>query len=577
MSEVEVSGVRILEERVIDQIAAGEVVERPASVVKELLENALDAGASHVDVTLRDGGKTLIQVADDGRGMSQQDALLCIERHATSKIWTMGDLQQVGTFGFRGEALPSIAAVSRFELITCVAGAEEGTRVRLEGGTLTDVREVGAAKGTVVRARSLFFNLPARRAFLRATSTELGHCVQAVVRAALVRPDVGVSLTHGGRRLVDAPICAEDAAAGPLVERAAALLGSDARKLVAVEASDGGLQLRGVASPPGVDRANRNGSVYVYVNGRWVRDMVLRRAIAEAYRDRVPRGRHPLVVLDVRLPGSGVDVNVHPAKAEVRFADPAAVGRFVASQLRAAVSGISVPQPVDASMPGLPFAPDDELPPSPPPRGFLAAVEALPEAGGSTQPVPVPQPVPVVAEPSARDASVAPPQEEGDGRVAVLGVIGGRYAVGDRGGAVWVLDAGRLGRRLAASRAEGPGKRLLVPVVIRLSPAEVQAAEAHTESLAELGLDLARFSPTELAVRAIPGALADADPVALAQVALSALSKGADVREAWGQRLSPAAVSGDPIEVRTWLAWAEEAGVPVAVAQIDPADLVKAR
>ncbi|MEQ1505617.1 MAG: DNA mismatch repair endonuclease MutL, partial [Myxococcota bacterium] len=353
--------VRLLESRVIDQIAAGEVVERPASVVKELVENALDAGARSIDVTLKDGGRTLVRVADDGAGMGRQDAMLAIERHATSKIRDVEDLASVRTLGFRGEALPSIAAVSRFELVTRPRDDDAGTRIRIDAGVLTDVRTVGAAPGTVVEVRTLFHTLPARKAFLRSAGTELGHAVEVVTRAALVRPDVAFVLRHEDRVLVRAQ------GGTTLATRATTLLGLDAT--IPVEVGRGELHLVGVAAGPTVHRPSIGTAVYLYVGGRWVRDPLLRRAVAAAYRDLIPPGRHPVVVLDLRVPDGAVDVNVHPTKAEVRFRDPAGIAVFVGDGLRDAIRSdprrAGAHRATDPGSPILPFQVEVPAPPTP--------------------------------------------------------------------------------------------------------------------------------------------------------------------------------------------------------------------
>ena len=304
--------IRVLEDRVVNKIAAGEVVERPASVVKELVENSLDAGASRLRVELQDGGRKLVRVTDDGSGMSRVDAQLCLERHATSKISTEEDLFRVQTLGFRGEALPSIAAVGRFELQTRRAEDEAGTQVMVDGGRLVRVGELGCPVGTRISLRSLFYNVPVRRKFLRTAATELSHCVEAVRRQALVRPELDVEVVHGGRTLLRAPPVAD------LAARALDVVGKDAEELVPVDFSDGPLRVWGLASPVGVHRGS-GGGTWLYVNGRYVRDPVVRRGVREAYRGAIPRGRFPVLILLLELPPDHVDVNVHPAKTEVRF------------------------------------------------------------------------------------------------------------------------------------------------------------------------------------------------------------------------------------------------------------------
>ncbi len=347
--------IRILEDLVVNRIAAGEVVARPASALKELMENSLDAGSNDLRIALRGGGRSLIQVVDNGAGMGRDDATLCLERHATSKIRAFEDLEEVRTLGFRGEAVPSIAAVSRMELVTRPHDTDEATRVVVEGGRILQVESAGGPPGTRISVRNLFFNVPARRKFLRTVPTELGHCMEAVTRATLIRPDVDVEVTHDGNVAVRAPAC-EDRA-----RRAVALLGTDARSLVPVEYSQGDLHVDALVSPVGVHRGSAVGSAYLYVNGRFVQDPVLRRAVAEAYRGIVPKGRYPLVVLELRIPHRLVDVNVHPAKTEVRFRDAREVATVVSEGVRAvlAAEGIQSPlaPPPRSSPPSRPIVP----------------------------------------------------------------------------------------------------------------------------------------------------------------------------------------------------------------------------
>jgi DNA mismatch repair protein MutL len=325
--------VRVLDGVVADQIAAGEVVERPASVLKELLENSLDAGARTIDISLKAGGTALVRVVDDGTGMERADALLCVERHATSKIRSVDDLDGVRTLGFRGEALPSIASVSKFELRTRTAEDEVGTELRIEGGTLEAVSEVACNVGTDLSVRSLFFNLPARRKFLRSRETELAHCVEAVQRAVMMRPEVDLTLRHEGRTTLRAPASAD------LAVRVRDLLGDAAKVMVPIEAERDGVHLHGLIGPVGVHRPAAVGSAYLYVNGRFVRDPVLRRALTEAYQGAVPKGRYPVVVLAVDVGEGEVDVNVHPAKIEVRFRDPRLVSDALVETVRDALRG----------------------------------------------------------------------------------------------------------------------------------------------------------------------------------------------------------------------------------------------
>ncbi|HZN55649.1 MAG TPA: DNA mismatch repair endonuclease MutL [Candidatus Polarisedimenticolaceae bacterium] len=305
--------IRVLDDHLINRIAAGEVVERPASVVKELLENSLDAGATTIDVVVEDGGRRRILVADDGEGMGRDDALLALERHATSKLGRFEDLDAIATLGFRGEALPSIAAVSRF-LMRTAPDSGEGTEVEARAGKIAGVRPVARARGTAIEVGGIFFNVPARRKFLRAAPTELAHIVRMVSHYALAHPSIRFRLDHDGRRLLDAPPAADRA------ERIAQVHGRPvAETLIPFSADAHGIRASGFAGRP-VDASPRRDAQHLFVNGRLVQDRVLAHAIHEAYGDTVPRGHVAPLVLFLEVDPARVDVNVHPQKTEVRFA-----------------------------------------------------------------------------------------------------------------------------------------------------------------------------------------------------------------------------------------------------------------
>lgn len=318
--------IRTLSDRVANQIAAGEVVERPASVIKELVENSLDAGCGSVTVSFRNGGKSLIEIVDDGDGMSRHDALLAFDRHATSKIESVDDLKSVSTLGFRGEALPSIASVSRFRLTTCKPGSSTGVEVVMEGGKLKEAKDAPPIHGTCATVRDLFFNTPARRKFLRSESVESAHAQEAVTRQALSRPDVAFKLIKDGKTLIDAPSGAGDDA---FKNRVSALFGRGSiDELAKIEHKSAGMLVDGFISRPGVNRASREAQ-YVFINGRFVRDRIIYSAILDGYRSLMPKGRHPLVFLRLTIPPERVDVNVSPTKTEVRFVDGRSVRSLV--------------------------------------------------------------------------------------------------------------------------------------------------------------------------------------------------------------------------------------------------------
>lgn len=369
------SRVRVLPEALANKIAAGEVVERPASVVKELLENALDAGATRVRIEIERGGRSLIQVSDNGTGMSRDDALLAVERYATSKLADDAGLFDIRTLGFRGEALPSVASVSRFALETRPADATAGTRLQINGGRLANVAEVGVPVGTLVSVRQLFFNTPARRKFLRTVNTEMGHIGDVVAAAALNRPDVRFRLIHNDRAVRE---FRDSDPAGRVVE----VLGKELRDaLFPMDLSAEGIRLRGWVAAPEIHRATSRG-IHLYVNGRPVRDRGVQSALFDGFRGRLMRGQFPVAVLLLDLPPDAVDVNVHPAKSEVRFSDGRAVRGAVT---RAVIDALSAgekprwrrpapdpPGPAPESDPGggapVPRSASPELPSRHPPQ-----------------------------------------------------------------------------------------------------------------------------------------------------------------------------------------------------------------
>ncbi|MDP7344784.1 MAG: DNA mismatch repair endonuclease MutL, partial [Alphaproteobacteria bacterium] len=328
--------IRLLPDGVINRIAAGEVVERPASAVKELVENAIDAGARQIEVRINEGGRALIQVSDDGRGMSRDELPLAIARHATSKLPRDDDLGNISTLGFRGEALPSIAAVSRLEIISRQSGGENAWALSVAGGAAEAVVPAAHPPGTTVAVRDLFYATPARLKFLKTERTEAGHIADAVARLAMARPDIAFTLIGGDREVLRAPT------GGDLLDarlaRLALVIGRDfADNAVAVEAEREGVQLTGYAGLPTYNRATAR-QQYLFVNGRPVRDRLLAGAVRGAYQDFLGGGRHPVLALFIELPPDGLDVNVHPAKTEVRFRDAGTVRGLIVGSLKRALA-----------------------------------------------------------------------------------------------------------------------------------------------------------------------------------------------------------------------------------------------
>ena len=522
--------VRILEESLVNKIAAGEVVERPASVVKELVENALDAGATELRIHLRAGGRNLVRVVDDGGGMDRTDALMCLERHATSKIRTDDDLFRVTTLGFRGEAIPSIASVSKFEISTRTRENDSGTLVVVDGGKLIAVDPAGCAPGTDISVASLFFNVPARRKFLRSVDTELGHCIEAVTRELLIRPHVDLEVTHDDRLHLR---CARTDDAR---RRAAELLGPHGEALVPVAFARGTLKVEGLVSPVGVHRQSGNNASYLYVNGRFVRDLVLRRAVWQAYAGLVPKDRFPVVILRVEVPPADVDVNVHPAKTEVRFVNAYDLQAAIAEGLRNALQGHGIQRPVAIEARYRPpghaeagFPPLRQLPLhlSTPPAPFVvsaagprvATIETPPPeaAEPSSSPAPgFPQPISRALLPVARFRDLR-----------VVGQLARTYILCEGGGMLILVDQHAAAERITLGRLQkdpksalGGSQRLLTPLLVELGPARARVLAAHADRLNEPGLDISHLGGGTIAVHGVPVPLANRDlPALLADIA----------------------------------------------------------
>lgn len=507
--------VRALDDALVDQIAAGEVVERPASVVKELAENAFDAGASRLRVEVRGGGRDFISLADDGCGMAPEDARLALRRHATSKIASADDLAHIATYGFRGEALPAIASVSKLRLRTRVSGAEEGFEIRVERGRLVEERAAGGPEGTRVEVADLFANVPARRKFLKTVSTEWGHIADWLTRAALALPQVHVEIRRDDRPALVWP------ASRSLLDRVAAVLGEEeAAALVAVEPAGGPVRVFGLVSRPDRHRPNLTG-VHLYVNRRPVRDRLIQHALVEVYRDVLPRGRFPSAVLFLEVPPETVDVNVHPAKWEVRFAEPQAIHRLVRHSVRAALAERAW---IGAGQ----GAPSDSAPwgetareagpswgaarPARPPTGSAGRGDWVFAEGAPPPALPAHGNLPGLAAPGA------------DGRLRfadlrLLGQLLATYLVLEAKEGLLLVDQHAAHERVLYERlrAEWRGglverQGLLVPATVSLAPAARRALEEAATAVAGLGFDIDSFGEDAVVVRAVPSLLGGRDP-----------------------------------------------------------------
>ncbi|MCX7962383.1 MAG: DNA mismatch repair endonuclease MutL [Burkholderiales bacterium] len=509
--------IRVLPEVLVGQIAAGEVVERPASVLKELLENALDAGAAEIVVALEEGGARRVQVEDDGAGIPAAELPLALARHATSKIATLAELEAVGTLGFRGEALAAIAAVARVEITSRTADAPHAARIRAEGGAIGEMQPAARAPGTTVVVADLYFNTPARRKFLRSAATEYAHAEEAFRRIALAFPQVAFTLRHNGRlvhRLAPASLRA----------RAEALLGDAfTAASLAVDASAGALRLNGLAASPPFARA-RADAQYFFVNGRFVRDRLLAHAAREAWRELLHGDRQPAYVLFLDLDPRAVDVNVHPAKTEVRFRDARAVHSFVRHALERALAATAVGAPA----PRVALSPADAES-----RGASAAYTAQASlALGEPAAAAYLAFAAAGRETAASPASLESPPSATPPLGFALGQLHGVYILAQNDAGLVLVDMHAAHERilfeeLRASVAAGAAarQRLLVPATFRASARERAAAEEHREALAQLGFEIAAAGPEALAVRAVPAPLAGTDLVALARAVLAQLAE----------------------------------------------------
>lgn len=504
-----VSRIQRLPDHVIDRIAAGEVVERPASVVKELLENSLDAGARRIRIQLKNGGKSSIVVDDDGLGMSPEEARLSVERHATSKLRSSDDLERITTYGFRGEALCSIAAVSVLQLRTQCAGFA-GTELTIRGGKRETEREIAGPSGTRVQVERLFFNVPARRKFLRADGTELAHIVRLVTRTALVRPETRFHLEHSGQTLLDT-LPAPDLAA-----RLVQIFGRErARKMVPFEFESDGLKAHGFAGRP-VDSLPRRDSQHLFVNGRIISDRVLQHAINEAYEETMPRGRYPALVLFLDANPELVDVNVHPQKNEVRFGAAQQVHETVRHAIRSALQGAAVVPELSELRPDRSGGPAT-------PGGIGDATLAYLQrhrdegAGATTWSAKEPKTSPVARPPTPLIDH--PRVQDDDSAATPLGQYLESYIVAQDREGILLVDQHAAHERVLFEKYLADAERdavevqtLMFPQTLELSPDELAWLLSELEEFRRLGFQIEPFGGTTVRVRAIPAVAGGSDP-----------------------------------------------------------------
>ena len=529
--------IQLLPDLLISQIAAGEVVERPASVIKELVENALDAGSSTIQIQLEEGGVKLIRIVDDGCGIARDELALALTRHATSKIATLDDLERVATMGFRGEALASVAAVARLTLTS--RRTDDAHAWRLAAHDASEPQPAALAAGTVVEMRDLYYNTPARRKFLKSETTEFAHCAEAIKRIALAHPGVAFTLSHNGRTSLHLP---RSDAKG----RAAAILGEDfLQESRSIDALAGPLRLTGLCAQPAHSRA-RNDAQYCYVNGRFVRDKLLSHALREAYQDMLHGSRYPAYCVFLEVDPATVDVNVHPAKTEVRFRDSRAGHQVV---FHAVQRALAVPLAGSSDLPG---SSGDTTPPE------TRAPAPLHEPTADSPRSPPPSPTPVPSWPSRQETlrisepaisayyafsaatreqtptTPSPPKAPTtpDDTAPPLGYalaqLHGIYILAQNTQGLVLIDMHAAHERIlyeklkaASDRHEVATQALLIPAIFNADPLDVAAAEEHADALRVLGFELAPMGPSQLAVRTVPALLQAADPTALARALLA--------------------------------------------------------
>ena len=551
--------IHLLPEHVANQIAAGEVIERPASVLKELLENALDAGATQIDVQIGAGGRNLVAVTDNGCGMSKDDALLCLERHATSKLRSSDDLDHIASYGFRGEAIPSIASVSKFRLRTREHDALAGTELVIDGGKLRDVHEVGLAPGTQIEVRSLFFNLPARRKFLRTEATESAHIRHTLLLAGLARPDVGFTLT------VDDQPAQRWMPGEDLHQRLVSIFGAEwAGLTVPIEASSGELCLHGFIGKPGVSRAARTEELF-FINQRPVENRTLHFGLLEGYHNSLMKGRYPVAILFLEMDPSGVDVNIHPAKREVRFHDDFTIRHFVVKSVQEALKDFS-----GAPAAKFTFEPVATEPSSPAeihdrrPDGKQSPLEDIAVHRPPLETAPnVPDLYPPLnlereSEPLAVQPTLALPEDTLPQKAAprpeplitnrlglhVIGCIAQLYLVAESPEGLVLIDQHaahervlfeQMLRRMALQ--DPASQQLLFPATLDFLPREADFLLAQLETLQRAGVGITRFGPNTFLVDALPAMVKARDVAEFIRTIVTDLQQeGGETRK--GRRLS---------------------------------------
>ena len=497
--------IHLLDELVANQIAAGEVIERPASVLKELIENSIDAGATQIHIEIEVGGRQLIRVTDNGCGMNRDDALLCLERHATSKVRTSQDIQAIHTLGFRGEAIPSIASISRFRLQTAEENSHGGTEVFISGGKIESVKEIGTPTGTQVEVKNLFFNVPGRRKFMRSVETEAGHLEQLFRTYTLAHSDINWTYRSDHKTLYQLP------ASQTLSRRLEDLLGKDwTNQLVPVQAQQSGLQLQGWIGRAGISRSTKSDE-YWFVNARPVESRTLYYALREGYQNALMKGRHPVAVLFLKLSPESIDVNVHPAKREIRFREDFQIRQFLVEAIRIALQ-TPQPTPITVSLNATPSSISFSSPkinqPSTPTPTIVPLPSLTPSFSRQETPIDLPLPLPSVhsSTPSSKTY-----QSYGPLRLRILGIVNQLYIVAESQEGLVIIDQHAAHERVLFERVlkqkiagSATSQRLLVPISLELSPTQTTFVKTIQSTLETAGLILQDFGKNTFVIESVP-------------------------------------------------------------------------
>jgi len=526
--------IHVLSEEVVSQIAAGEVVERPASVVKELVENAIDAGASHIRVEITGGGRTRIRISDDGSGIPSDEVELAFLRHATSKLQTANDLSHIVTLGFRGEALASIASVSHLSITTRIAEETAGTQLQISGGALIRRQSVGAPAGTVITVENLFFNTPARLKFLKKENTEKRQIALIVTRYAMAYPHVRFVLEQDDREVF------RSTGSGQLADVLVSALGLDTFKnMVEIEGGESeresrrDIRVSGYSSVPNHHRADRN-QITLFINGRWIQDTRLAYAVTQAYHTFLMTGRYPIAVLMIQLPPEEVDVNVHPTKAEVRFRDQDSLFVAVQKAVRRALVDLAQTPAMRGRVDGLPWGSQDNSAWEQNHASQLDLSLELQGSGQHTRTSLYREPQPPLAPTDIPDGPGAPLKPRTLPILRVVGQIGATYIVAEGPAGLYLIDQHAAHERIlyeqfmeAHARQAPASQYALTAQTIHLPPAESALLTENMETLAHIGFDIEPFGPNTFIIRAVPALLANQSPQDVLNAILSDLEAGA--------------------------------------------------